>query len=193
MAHINSLLYTNKLDLTRSTRCWLILATIDPVSIYNKELRNRERDKYPRYSRSAIKNQFGNLSALDTRSICALRRALKLKSNIANGHLRHSFLPEITQFRSVQDHRSRVKRFRFDLDRVFEVHAKRVTRTVREEFSIVFGQHATSSSKFYFYIIIGPSIRRAIQSETDDEYTLIYAELDAIASTSIAPLIVAVR
>ena len=72
---------------------------------------------------------------------------------------------------------------------LFEVDVKGVARSVREEFGVVFGQYATESLQFDADAVIGGSVGRAVESEADDEYALIDAELNAVAASAIAPLI----
>lgn len=183
-------LYKNKTR-PNTLHMLLVLGTIDLISIYITEMRTGKQFRHN--SRGTIKNQFRNLSTLDARSIRALRRTLELKSDTTNRHLCQSFLSKITQFGSVQDDRSSVKWFRFYLNGMFEVYTECVTRPIGEEFSIVFGQHTSGTSKFNFDIVIGSSVGRAVQSKPNDENTFIYTKLNAITPTSVAPLIITIR
>ena len=133
------------------------------------------------------------MSSLNSRSVGAFARALKLKRDASDGDFAESLLSEITQFSAVQYGGRRVKGFGFDLYRIFEVDVKRVARTVRKEIRVVLGEYSTQSLEFDFDVVRRGSAGRPVKTESDDEYPFVDGKLYAITSAPVAPLIIPIR
>lgn len=77
--------------------------------------------------------------------------------------------------------------------RVVKIDMKSIARTIRKEASVVLCQNSPESFEFDFYRVIGRSVWRSVKSETHYKYPSINWELNAIATTSVTPLVWAVR
>ena len=78
------------------------------------------------------------------------------------------------------------------LNWLFEIDMESVARSVREEFGIIFGQYAPESFQFDANAVLGSAVGRAVESEADDKNALVNAELNAVTTAAISPLIAAV-
>ncbi len=76
---------------------------------------------------------------------------------------------------------------------MLKIHPKCVAGAVREELNIIFGQNPSRSLQFDFDVVVCSSIRGAVETKTDNEYTFVDTELNAIATSTISPLIVSIR
>ena len=79
------------------------------------------------------------------------------------------------------------------LNGLLEINVESVAGAIRIKLGLIFRKYAPQSLQFNAHAIIRRTIRRAVQSKADDENSLVNAELNTIAATSIAPLIASVR
>lgn len=77
----------------------------------------------------------------------------------------------------------------FHLNWLLKVNVESVAGTVREEFSVVLGQHAPESFQLDADAIVGRTVGRAVEAEPNNEDALVHAELDRIASATVTPLV----
>lgn len=141
----------------------------------------------------AVKYELGDLAALDAGAVGALRAALELKVDTADGRFGHAFLAEVAKLGAVENGACRVHALGLDLDRVFEVHVEGVARAVGEELGVVLREHAARLLQLDLDRVIRCPGRTPVEPKADDEDAFIHAELDRVAATPVTPLIRPVR
>ena len=140
----------------------------------------------------SVEDEFRYLSALDTGAVGALGRALELESDRADGDFAHALLAKVAELLAVEHCRRHVEGLGLDLDRVLEEDLEGVARAVREELRLILGKDPAQPLQLDFDVVVSRAVRGTIKTKADHEYSLVDAELDAVATAPVAPLVVAV-